>query len=99
MKISKGTTWRINFDRMKAGAEPIMGQRLLAPAAVDLAREQYAVLLVKPKNVNRTVTALRKCCKTMRPATHPLDVLFAAMGYEGGEDLGRGGGADEGESA
>lgn len=36
---------RINFDRMKAGAEPIMGQRLLAPAAVDLAREQYAVLL------------------------------------------------------
>lgn len=61
--------------------------------------QQYAVLLVKPKNVNRTVTALRKCCKTMRPATHPLDVLFAAMGYEGGEDLGRGGGADEGESA
>lgn len=52
--------------------------------------QQYAILLVKPKNVNRTVTALRKCCKTMRPATYPLDVLFAAMAYEGGEDLGKG---------
>lgn len=52
--------------------------------------QQYAVLLVKPKNVNRTVTALRKCCKTMRPATYPLDVLFAAMGSEGGENLGKG---------
>lgn len=51
--------------------------------------QQYAVLLVKPKNVNRTVMALRKCCKTIRPATNPLDVLLAAMGMEGGEDLGR----------
>ncbi len=51
--------------------------------------QQYAILLVKPKNVNRTVMALRKCCKTIRPATHPLDVLFAAMGFEGGEDLGK----------
>lgn len=52
--------------------------------------QQYAVLLVKPKNVNRTVTALRKCCKTIRPAARPLDVLFAGMGFEGGEILGRG---------
>lgn len=52
--------------------------------------QQYAILLVKPKNVNRTVAALRKCCKTIRPATNPLDVLFATMGFEGGEDLGRG---------
>ncbi len=52
--------------------------------------QQYAILLVKPKNVNRTVTALRKCCKTIRPATYPLDVLFAGMGFEGGELLGRG---------
>lgn len=52
--------------------------------------QQYAILLVKPKNVNRTVTALRKCCKTIRPATHPLDVLFGGMGFEGGELLGRG---------
>lgn len=51
--------------------------------------QQYAVLLVKPKNVNRTVAALRKCCKTIRPATNPLDVLFAAMGFEGGETLGK----------
>lgn len=52
--------------------------------------QQYAILMVKPKNVNRTVTALRKCCKTIRPATNPLDVLFAGMGFEGGELLGRG---------
>lgn len=52
--------------------------------------QQYAVLMVKPKNVNRTLTALQKCCKTIRPATHPLDVLFGAMGFEGGEDLGKG---------
>lgn len=52
--------------------------------------QQYAILMVKPKNVNRTIAALKKCCKTIRPATHPLDVLFAAMGFEGGELLGKG---------
>ena len=36
---------RINFDRMKAQAEPIMGQQLLAPVVLDLSQEQYAVLL------------------------------------------------------
>ena len=36
---------RINFDRMKANTEPIMRQQLLGSLAVDLPREQYAVLL------------------------------------------------------
>lgn len=36
---------RINFDRMKANTEPVMRQQLLASIAVDLPREQYAVLL------------------------------------------------------
>ena len=36
---------RINFDRMKANTEPVMRQQLLASLAVDLPREQYAVLL------------------------------------------------------
>ena len=36
---------RINFDRMKAGTEPVMRQQLLSSAAVDLAQEQYEVLL------------------------------------------------------
>ncbi len=36
---------RINFDRMKASQEPFMRQQLLASLAVDLSREQYAVLL------------------------------------------------------
>ena len=36
---------RMNFDRMKAQAEPIMGQQLLTPMVLDLSQEQYAVLL------------------------------------------------------
>ena len=36
---------RVHFDRMKAGAEPIMRQQLLAPLAVELPGEQYGVLL------------------------------------------------------
>ena len=36
---------RINFDRMKANTEPLMRQQLLAGIAVELSREQYAVLL------------------------------------------------------
>ena len=36
---------RINFDRLKADPEPVMRQQLLAPLAVDLPQEQYAVLL------------------------------------------------------
>lgn len=36
---------RINFDRMKAQQEPFMRQQLLSSLAVDLAQEQYAVLL------------------------------------------------------
>lgn len=36
---------RINFDRMKANQEPVMRQQLLAGIAVDLPRDQYAVLL------------------------------------------------------
>ena len=36
---------RINFDRLKASAEPIMGQTLLAAEAVKLAPEDAAVLL------------------------------------------------------
>lgn len=48
--------------------------------------QQYAILLVKPKNVNRIVTALKKCSRITRPATNPADVLFAAMGFEGGSE-------------
>ena len=36
---------RVHFDRMKAGAEPVMRQQLLAPLAVELPGEQYGVLL------------------------------------------------------
>lgn len=46
--------------------------------------QQYAILLVKPKNVNRTIKELKKTSRITRPATNPADVLFAAMGFEGG---------------
>lgn len=46
--------------------------------------QQYAILLVKPKNVNRTVAALKKCSRITRPATNPMDVLLSVMGFEGG---------------
>ena len=36
---------RIHFDRLKASAEPVMRQQLLAPVGVDLQQEQYAALL------------------------------------------------------
>ena len=62
------------------------GQLLYNAGTSDAGRsiQQYAILLVKPKNVNRTVTALKKTSRITRPATDPLDVLFSAMGFEGG---------------
>ncbi|MCI8910852.1 MAG: DNA mismatch repair endonuclease MutL [Oscillibacter sp.] len=36
---------RMNFDRLKAGTEPVMQQALLTPAAVELGREDAALLL------------------------------------------------------
>ena len=36
---------RINFDRLKANTEPIMGQQLLSAEAVKFSPEDYAVLL------------------------------------------------------
>lgn len=46
--------------------------------------QQYAILMVKPKNVNRTANALKKASRLIRPATNPADILFTVMGFEGG---------------
>lgn len=46
--------------------------------------QQYAILMVKPRNVNRTVAALKKTSRITRPATNPGDVLLSVMGFEGG---------------
>lgn len=46
--------------------------------------QQYAILCVKPKNVNRTVNALKKTSRITRPATNPGDILLSVMGFEGG---------------
>lgn len=57
-------------------------------ATQDVGRsvQQYAVLKVKPKNVNRCVKALKKSSRIIRPATHPGDVLLATMGLEAGTE-------------
>lgn len=46
--------------------------------------QQYAVLLVKPRNVNRVTKALRNMSRITRPASNPADILFSMMGFEGG---------------
>lgn len=46
--------------------------------------QQYAILMVKPKNVVRTVNALKKTSRITRPATNPADILLTVMGFEGG---------------
>lgn len=46
--------------------------------------QQYAVLKVKPKNLNVTRKALGQATRVITPATNPVDVLLSAMGLEGG---------------
>ena len=46
--------------------------------------QQYGILFVKPKNITRTVNALRKTSRLIRPATNPGDILLSVMGFEGG---------------
>lgn len=62
------------------------GNLLYSAATLSAGRsvQQYAILMVKPKNVNRTITALKKTSRITRPATNPMDVLFSVMGFEGG---------------
>lgn len=46
--------------------------------------QQYAILKVKPKNLNVTRKALSQASRVITPATNPVDVLLSAMGLEGG---------------
>lgn len=59
---------------------------LVAAATSDVGRsvQQYVILKVKPKNVKRTTTALKKATRLIRPAANPLDVIMSTMGLEGG---------------
>lgn len=59
---------------------------LIAAGTSDIGRsvQQYLVLKVKPKNVKRCMKALRGTARLIRPADYPVDVLLAAMGFEGG---------------
>jgi hypothetical protein len=57
---------------------------LIAAGTSDIGRsvQQYLVLQVKPKNVNRCVKAMRDTARLIRPADYPIDILLAAMGFE-----------------
>lgn len=46
--------------------------------------QQYVILVVREKNIQRTSRALKRACQMARPAAYPADVLLAAMGMEGG---------------
>ena len=48
--------------------------------------QQYAVLKVKAKNVNRCLKALKKACRLIRPASNPVDIILAAEGLEAGSE-------------
>ena len=66
---------------------------LYSAGASNLGRsvQQYAILLVKPKNVNRVVSMLKKTSRITRPATNPMDVLLSVMGFEAGVERVEGG--------
>jgi len=46
--------------------------------------QQYAILIVKPKNVINTTKRLREAARIITPAPNPASILFSVMGYEGG---------------
>lgn len=46
--------------------------------------QQYAILIVKPKNVINTTKRLRDAARIITPASNPASILFSVMGYEGG---------------
>lgn len=48
-------------------------------------QQQHVILMVKRKNIQRTVNAMKDACRIVRPATNPGDILLAAMGFEGGQ--------------
>lgn len=63
-------------------------QNLNNVATKDAGRsvQQYAILKVKAKNVNRCLKALKKSCRIIRPASNPADIILAAEGLEAGSE-------------
>lgn len=63
-------------------------QNLINVATRDAGRsvQQYAILKVKAKNVNRCLKALKKSCRIIRPASNPVDIILAAEGLEAGAE-------------
>lgn len=48
--------------------------------------QQYGILSVKVKNLNRCISAFKSTGRLIRVANEPVSVLLAAMGFEGGLD-------------
>ena len=57
-------------------------------ATKDVGRsvQQYAILKVKAKNVNRCLKVLKKSCRIIRPASNPVDIILSAEGLEAGSE-------------
>lgn len=94
LQLEKALEKEDNFDPVKnPDLAKLSAQRrnlLHAVATRENGRsvQQYAVLKIKRKNINRTRKALMRASRVMRPATNPIDVLLSAMALEGGVDLG-----------
>ena len=70
-----------DLARLSARRQGFLHQAATTPQGRSV--QQYAVLQVKPSNISRSIESLKGTSR-MQPASHPLDVLLAAMGLEGG---------------
>lgn len=59
---------------------------ITATSQIGKSVQQFVVLSVKQKNINRCVNALKKSTRLIRASTYPTDVLLCAMALEGGVD-------------
>lgn len=73
-----------DLEALAAGRRDLLHR--VATQEVGRSVQQYGVLKVKRKNVTRCVKALSKCCRIMRPATNPGDILLSSMGLEAGAE-------------
>lgn len=78
MDIVDGDDFKRLSDRRK------MLLNKTATSDIGKSMQQFAVLSVKKKNINRTINALKKSTRLIRASSYPTDVLLAAMGLEGG---------------
>lgn len=81
-KESFDTDTRTDLQRMSDKRSTLLYNAGTSPVGRSI--QQYAVVLVKPKNVSRVIKEFRNISRVTRPATNPADVLLSMMGLEGG---------------